>query len=106
MRFNHKKMKSTVASRSWTCVPGYDNLTFSGAELDELKRLHILRQTLHYKLAFVAHLHEVGSEAARILGAVLRARKLIVCPRVLKSGLQHIFFLHSTNSPIEEGLNA
>ena len=42
MRPNPKKTKSIVVSRSEAYAPGYGNLTFGGAELEEVKNLRIL----------------------------------------------------------------
>ena len=56
MRLNSKKTKSMVVSRSRNIASGYHDLTLGGAELQELKSLHILGVTLDSKLTFETHL--------------------------------------------------
>ena len=85
MRLNSKKTKSMVVSRSRIIASGYSDPTLSSAVLDALKSLCILGATVDSKLTFDTHLREVMSKAARNLGVVRRARKLFVCPCVLKS---------------------
>ena len=72
---------------SWfrTIAPGNDDLTLSGAELEEVKSLRILGVTLDSKLTFETYLWVVVSKEAKSLGAVRRTGKLFDCPRVLKS---------------------
>ena len=52
MRINPKKMKSMVVIRSRTYAPGYDDLSFGGAEVEEVTSLCTLRITLTFKLTF------------------------------------------------------
>ena len=85
MRLNPKKTEFMVLCRSRTIAPGNGDLTLSGAELEELRRLRVLGVTLNSKLTFETHLREVVSKAARRLIIVRRAAKLLNCPRVLKS---------------------
>ena len=94
MRLNPKKTKSKVVSRSLTNTPGYGDLTFGGAELEELKSLRILGVALASNLTFETHLRKVVSKAARNLSIVRRAGKLLDCPRVLKS----CFNVHDSTS--------
>ena len=85
MRFNSKKTKSMIASQSPIIAPGYDDLTLGGVELEEVKNLRILGTTLDSKLSFDTYLQEIVSKAARSLGVIRRAGKLLGCSRVLKS---------------------
>ena len=76
--------KSMVVNKSRTISLGYGDLTLGGAELKEVKSLHILGVTLNSKLTFGTHLREVVSKAARSLWILHRAGKLYDYPRVLK----------------------
>ena len=62
-----QKTKFMVVSRSLTYAPGYGDLIFGGAELEELKSLRILGATFDSKLTFETHLRKVVSKAARSL---------------------------------------
>ena len=85
MRYNPKKTKSMVVSRSRIIASGYDDLTLGSAEIEEVKSPRILEVTLNFKLTFEAPMREVVSKVARSLGVVHRAVKSFDCPRVLKS---------------------
>ena len=69
MRLNPKKTKSTVVRRSRTHAPWYGDYTLTGAELEEVKSLHIIRVTLDSKLTYKTRLLEVVSKAARSLAS-------------------------------------
>ena len=59
MRLNPKKTISMVAGPSRTIAPGYGDLTFGGAELEEIRSLRIFGVALDLKLTFKTHLREV-----------------------------------------------
>ena len=48
-----------VVSRSLTIAPGYGNLTLGDSELEHVKGLHILGETLDSMVAYETHLREV-----------------------------------------------
>ena len=86
MRFNSKKTKSRVVSRSCIYSPSNGYLTLGGVELEEvIKELRILGLTLDSKLMFETLLRKVVSKAVRSLGVVSRAGKLFDCLCMLKS---------------------
>ena len=72
---------------SWSPIniPGYDYLTLSGAELEEVNGLRILGITLDSKMTFMTHLREIAWNASGSLGVVRQVGKLFAYPRVLNS---------------------
>ena len=72
---------------SWSRIyaPGYGDLTLGRAEIEEKKNLCILGVTLDPNLMVQTYLREVVSNAAKNMGVVRRARKLLDCSSVLKS---------------------
>ena len=91
IRLNPKKTKSTAVSRSRSNAPGYGDLTLGSAELEQVRSLRILEVPLDSMLTFEAHLWEVVLKAAKSLGILLRAEKLLDCARVLKSCFNAFF---------------
>ena len=84
MRLNPKKIKSMVVSQYLTSASSYGDLNLGGNELEAVKSLRILRETLDSKLIFETHMQEVVSNAAKNLRVVCRVGKLFDCLRVLK----------------------
>ena len=76
-----------VVSEFRIIAPGYDDVTFCDAELEELKSLRILGISLDSKFTFETLLREVVGKAVRSLRVVRRAGELFDWPHVLKSCL-------------------
>ena len=91
MKLSSKKTKSMVVSRSLTNALSYCDLTFGGAELEELNSLRILRVILDSKLTFETYLVKLFQWQPGVwVSCAKEARYLIihVCSRAVS---MHMF---------------
>ena len=83
MKLNPEKMKSMAVSWYRTNAFGYGDLSLGGAELEEVKSLHILGVTINCESTFMTHLREVVPKAARSLDVVRLYLIVYVCSRAV-----------------------